>query len=267
MGLFRCFSSLGCPQFSLDEMIALAAKHQIDAIELRAFRGTVELPRQLKVEFGSAEALAHKFPAGAGVPVIALGTSLRLTGATAEARAAFLEFVPWAEALRVPRLRVFDGGTSGDPVELAAAAQTVEWWRGLRTSRGWQTDIMVETHDMLLTSATIQRFWERAPGTAILWDTHHTWCRGGEDPLTTWRAIRQGVCHVHVKDSVPIPSGRFPFTYVLPGRGDFPVAQLMEALRTDGFRGVVSLEWEKMWHPELPSLDQALTAAQKCSWW
>ena len=33
------------------------------------------------------------------------------------------------------------------------------------------------------------------------------------------------------------------------------------------FTGCVSLEWEKLWHPYLAPLDDALTAAKKRNWW
>ena len=85
--------------------------------------------------------------------------------------------------------------------------------------------------------------------------------------MATWRAIRSGVVHVHVKDSVGQPSARHPFTYVLPGDGEFPVSPLLAALQADGFDGPVSLEWERMWHPYLPSLDAALTVAAVRHWW
>jgi sugar phosphate isomerase/epimerase len=83
----------------------------------------------------------------------------------------------------------------------------------------------------------------------------------------TWPAIRDLVVHVHVKDSIAVPSAKHPWTYVLPGAGRFPIAPLLEALRADEFAGSVSLEWERMWHPYLPSLDEALTAATKNRWW
>lgn len=126
---------------------------------------------------------------------------------------------------------------------------------------------MVETHDSLFTAAAIRRFLAAAPGTGILWDSHHTWKKGGEDPVLTWRAIRESVVHVHVKDSVSAPSARHPFTYVRPGEGEFPMAPLVAALRMDGFAGPVSLEWELMWHPYLAPLDEALASARARAWW
>jgi sugar phosphate isomerase/epimerase len=264
----RCFSTLGCPELSLDEALGLAAKHRLEAIELRALGGTVELPRYFAAEFGTPAALAAHVRQQ-GVRIAALGTSLHLSDPPAGAeRDALLAFVDWAEALGVPWLRVFDARAPlAESAAIERAAATIAWWRGLRRERGWKVDLMVETHDVLFTAAAITRFLAAAPGAAILWDAHHTWKKGGEGPVATWRAIRRSVVHVHVKDSIDVSTARHPYTYVLPGDGTFPIAPTLAALRADGFAGAVSLEWEKMWHPYLPSLDEALTTAAARGWW
>lgn len=269
--MIRCFSTLGCPELSLDEVLALASRHQVAAVELRALGGTTELPKYLTQHYGTPEALAEKIRASP-VKIAGLNAGLRLVDNTAADREALLEFAPWADALGA-RLRVFDGGRTGDDGELARAIETVRWWQETRRARGWKCDLMVETHDSLFTSAALQRFLAAVPGTAILWDSHHTWKKGGEDPLATWRALRDvpgGVVHIHIKDSISVPSARHPFTYVLPGAGEFPLRELLGELRAGdssmGFSGPVSLEWEKMWHPYLPPIGEALVAAQANGW-
>jgi sugar phosphate isomerase/epimerase len=269
MSYARCFSTLGCPEFSLEAVLALAAKHRIPLVEVRALAGTVDLAAHFAAHYGTPARLAAQL-ADAGVRIVALDASPRLMGGADAERDPLDEIValaPWAEALGVRWLRVFDGGRALATSELEAAAATLRWWRDLRAAHRWQVDLMVETHDSLLTAASISRFRAALPETAILWDAHHTWRKGGEDPVATWRAIRSGVVHVHVKDSVGQPSARHPFTYVLPGDGEFPVSPLLAALRADRFGGPVSLEWEKRWHPYLPSLDAALTVAAARHWW
>jgi sugar phosphate isomerase/epimerase len=263
MSYRRSLSTLGCPEFALGEALALADRHGLDGIELRSLGGTVDLPAYFTRKFGTPEQLRAQLPAG---QILALDTSFALVGATPSAREALLQHVPWAEVLGVARLRVFDGGRTADEVELAEAAATCQWWHELREHHGWKTDLMVETHDSLFKAEAIGRFLAVAPGTAILWDTHHTWKKGGEDPMVTWSAIKAHVAHIHVKDSVSQPSSRLPFTYVLPGEGEFPMAPLRQILQAE-YRGFVSLEWEKLWHPYLPSLEQALTAASARHWW
>lgn len=261
----RSISTLGCAELSLAEVLALATRHSLEAVELRALGGTLDLPAYFGRTFGSPTGLAQEFRR-TGIVVAAFGTSLKLVGRASDDRERFLSFVPWAEAVGVPWLRVFDGGANGASGDCIVGAETLQWWRDERRSRGWKVDLVVETHDTLFNSERIKRFLCAAPGTRILWDAHHTWRRGGEDPVATWRAIRAHVAHIHVKDSVSRSSGKLPYTYVLPGEGEFPMAPLRELLRRE-FAGAVSLEWERRWHPALPSLDSALTTAAEHAWW
>ena len=265
--MLRAFSTLGCPDADLDAAIALAAKFGLDGLELRALADTINLPSYLATHYGAPEGFglaARAFK----IPIVALDTSLHLADAKSSDREQFLAFVPWAEAAGIRWLRVFDGGTHlSERGAIAAAAETVKWWRDVREEYDYGVDIMVETHNRLFNTPTIKRFLNAAPTTSLLWDSHHTWKQGGEDPVATWRAIQAHVVHIHIKDSVPIPTPTHPYKYVLPGAGDFPAAALRGALGADNFSGVLSLEWEKLWHPDLPSLDVALRTAADSGWW
>ncbi|MDP1580529.1 MAG: sugar phosphate isomerase/epimerase [Candidatus Didemnitutus sp.] len=261
----RAISTLGCHESTLDEVLALATRHRLEAVELRALEGTVDLPRLLAERYGTPTVLAEKL-SQSPVRLVSFDTSWKLAGAKPGDREAFLEFIPWAEALGVPWLRVFDGGKPNDAATQQEMADSLAWWRAHRTTNGWKSDVMIETHDSLFTAAAIQQFAETVLKPAILWDTHHTWKKGGEDPVVTWTGIRPLVVHCHVKDSVPQPSARHPFTYVLPGDGGFPMAGIQDVLARE-FSGVVSLEWERLWHPYLPTLDCALHMAAERKWW
>jgi len=264
-GYTRAFSTLGCPEFSLVEALALAAKHGLGEIEVRALGGTVDLPAYFAAHCGTPAALAEQVRAS-GVRIVALDTSFKLIGSAEADRAVLAAYLPWAEALGGVRLRVFDGGVPGGGNDLSPAFATLEWWRAERARHGWSSQLMVETHDALTSTPAILEFARQAPDCGVLWDTHHTWKKGGEDPLATWAAIKERVVHVHVKDSVSRPSARHPFTYVLPGEGEFPMAPIAAMLGRE-FRGTVSLEWEKQWHPYLPPVDEALRVAAERGWW
>jgi sugar phosphate isomerase/epimerase len=261
----RSISTLGCPEYSLEQALALARRHTLDAVELRSLSGSLDVPAALAAAYGTPAALAARMKS-APASIVALDASLRLAANTPADRVDFLRLVPWAEAGGVPWLRVFDGGTAMDDATLRTMAETVAWWRTEKKSHGWKTDMMVETHDALSTTAALRQFLALVPGTAILWDSHHTWRRGGEDPLATWRALSPHIVHVHVKDSISRPSAKHPHTYVPPGDGEFPIAPLRAALQAE-FSGTVCLEWEKLWHPYLGPLDDALAAAARRNWW
>lgn len=264
--MMHSFSTLGCPELDLDGVVALAARHGFHAVELRALCGRLDLPTFFKESFETPEKWAEYLRARR-IKVCALGTSFKLIGATEAERAELLEYVRWADAADVNWLRVFDGGTTGTPEAIAEAAATMEWWRAERLKNFWAVDLLVEPHDALATNAALKAFLEKAPQTSLLWDSHRTWKHGGEDPVGTWALVRDRTVHVHVKDSVSKPCEKFPYTYVMPGEGEFPMAALRDALKTDRFAGVLSLEWDRYWHPYLPELDKALHAAARTRWW
>jgi sugar phosphate isomerase/epimerase len=266
MNYVRTFSTLGCPELNLEETLALAASHGLAGVEIRALGGTIDLPAHFEASYGTPNTLAERLCLQ-HVKVLALDTSLKLADSKATDRDEFLKFLPWAEALGVPWLRVFDGGHDAGLDTHREMADTVAWWRALKAQHGWRPDIMVETHDALFSGEAINRFLALSPDTGILWDTHNTWRASGEDPIVTWRAIRQRVVHMHVKDSVSIPSGKHSYSYRLPGDGEFPMAPLREAIVREGYSGPLSLEWERLWHPGLAPLEDALAAATRNGWW
>jgi sugar phosphate isomerase/epimerase len=264
----RAFSTLGCVDLPLEDAFALASRHGIDAVELRGIGGSLDVPAWLAQTYGTPEKFAA-YAARSPVRIAALDTSLRLIGNSAADREALLQFIPWAEAAGVSRLRVFDGGSRAlTDSELQQALDTLAWWNNLRRENGWRADFMIETHDALITTAAINRFLAAAPaGTALLWDAHHTWRQGGENPAETWNAIHPAVVHIHVKDSITVSSGDHPYTYVLPGCGEFPMAALRNVLQRDAYSQHVSLEWERHWHPALAPLHDALVSATTHRWW
>jgi sugar phosphate isomerase/epimerase len=265
MSYIRVISTLGCPDLTLDQVFALASRHRIAAVELRSLAGTLNLPDYFAQTERTPDKLAARLR-HATIKINSLATSFKLIGSTAADREALLRFVPWAEALDVPWLRVFDGGEKAGTVEFAEAGTTLQWWRALRKKYRWQTELMVETHDSLLTGQMIQQFLAVAPDARIRWDSHHTWKKGGESPVRTWRAISDWVVSIDIKDSISRPSDRHAWTYVLPGKGEFPMPPLQKLLEAE-FAGPVSFEWEKLWHPYLPELDDALGIAAKVNWW
>lgn len=261
----RAFSTLGCPELSLAEVLAMAARHHIDAVELRTLEGTTELPTLFTRSGTEPVRQVHQWQGT--VEVLVLSTSFKLVRPSEAERAALIAFVPWAEALGVPWLRAFDGGELSDDGTVPLATETMRWWRQQRSKHGWKVDLMVETHDGLVSPEAIGRFCSGVSDVALLWDAHNTWRKTGVDPLALWPRIAEHVVHIHVKDSVSRPSDGQPYTFVLPGEGEFPMQPLVAALRRDRYSHALSLEWERQWHPSLPSLELALQTAVNRSWW
>ncbi|MDW8308897.1 MAG: DUF2264 domain-containing protein [Verrucomicrobiales bacterium] len=263
------FSTIGWPEATLPEALALAREFQIRAVELRSLEGTVDLPR-LFAERGWTPERVAELNARHGTRLVVAGASFKLTSRSEAERAEFLAFCEWANALEIPFVRAFGGGKWGEPfsdADYETAASNVEWWREQRRVRGWRIELLLETHDGFSGSAPCLELNRRlAEPVLLLWDSHHTWRLGGEAPAETWERLGPWVRHVHIKDSVDRPSARHPYTYVLPGEGQMPLAETVAVLREAGFAGCVSLEWERLWHPYLPPLREALVALRRQAW-
>jgi len=160
-------------------------------------------------------------------------------------------FIDLAPALGAPYVRVF-GNTwvKGEPHE-ATLARVAAGLRELGDhARPRGVTVLLESHGDFTQSPTLLSIMRQAdsPAVALLWDAHHTFAFGHEDPEATARQIMPYVRHVHLKDCVPAGNDR---RYVLTGTGEVPVRRQVEALARAGYRGLYSFEWEKRWHPEI----------------
>jgi len=266
----RCFSTIGCPNDSLEDVLQLAGRFRIRCLELRSLAGRTDLADVLASEPGGLGGVRQRLLAY-GVSVRVLGTSFNLVGHQPGHWQELFEFASLADALDVPYLRVFGGGAWGTDLtdsDMMQAVRTIRKWRAERNIRRWRTQILIETHDVFSASKPCVRLIELL-GEPIyfIWDSHHTWRLGGEAPAYTWQALAPYIRHVHIKDSIDRASARHPCTYVLPGTGQMPGREVLKALKQGGYQGAVSLEWEKMWHPYLSDLSEALASACTNAWW
>lgn len=263
---YRAFSSLGCAELELDDVLALANRHEITAVELRALGDSIDLVRYFTENYRTPEALAA-YLAESGVRVVALNASSKVINNGEADRDELMALAPWAHALGGAHIRIFDGGKTLDTTELAHASEMLSWWQQQRADHHWTCDLMIETHDALVNSKLINRFLAAVPaGTHVLWDALHTWNLGDESPADTWKAIRDSVVHIHVKDAVP-GEAMENTRHTLPGEGQYPMPELRAVLREGNYHGAISLEWARKWHRYLPPLDDALTAAKANLWW
>ena len=264
-----CFSTLGCVELSFSQICELAGEFHIPGLELRGMGGRMDMPEYCVAEKLTPERMLDICQRQQTQLVVA-GSSVKLTSAAAKDRTELLSLGAWAEALRIPFVRVFGGGTWGQPLteaDYARAVELVNWWRAEKAARHWQVELILETHDAFSASEPCLNLNQRlAQPLHLIWDTHHTWRVGCESPAHTWEKIGELVRHVQIKDSVDRPSARHPYTYVLPGDGQMPLRDVIALLRREKYAGFVSLEWERFWHPYLPPLREALARLASEAW-
>lgn len=255
------FSTLGCPELDVDAVRTLAAQNEMSFIEVRTLNKSLDFP-QVLASFPGGVAGARDFWKEAGVYAISVSSSFCILTSTPEQQAALLKEAEVGHTLGARWIRIFGGGEWGDPLDarkIEAAKKTREWWQRIRSEKGWTIDLLLETHDSLSGSEIIESFFAQTGGPmALLWDTHHTWKLSGENVADTWRRLGAWIVQVHAKDSTANAAGGSHYTYAVPGKGEFPLQEMFGLLQAAQFDGVISLEWERQWHPELAPLAEVL---------
>ncbi len=253
------FSTVGCPAWEWPKILEFAESHGFAAIELRGLIGSMDLPS--RPEFAPERiAQSKKEIAAHGLKIANIGSSAALHDADPAKHAQQLadakRFIDLASALGSPYVRVFGNDIKGPKEEVVArVAAGLHELGEYAGPRG--VTVIIESHGDFVDSSTLKEVLTRAdsPHAALLWDAHHTYADGHEQPEYTVHELGSWVRHTHLKNSVPAGKER---KYVLTGRGGVPIERQVQALRNIGYKGYFCFEWEKAWHPDLEEPEIAI---------
>ena len=258
------FSTLGCPTWPWPKILDFAAEHQFASVELRGILENMDLtqvPELAPERIGDArrQLEAH------GLTVSCLGASAHMHEMDPVKHAAQLDearrFIDLAQALGAPPpyVRVFGNEYVPGVPRAEMLAHIAGALRGLGDyARGKDVTVLIESHGDFTDSPALLEILQRAdsPNVALLWDAHHTFVSGKEQPEDTVRQLGRYIRHTHLKDSVATGGGN-DRRYVLTGTGDVPVKRQIAALAKTRYRGFYSFEWEKRWQPEIEAPEVA----------
>jgi sugar phosphate isomerase/epimerase len=237
------FSTLGCPNWNLDQILTAALDYGYDAVELRGYLNEMDLPNAEPFTPGNRTETRQRF-ADAGIGICCVASSGVVAQKNLDHVRAHAEL---AGDLGCPLVRVFGGGLPDDIAHGEAVDRAVETLRSFGdAARDAGVRIVLETHDAFSTGAQVAELIAitNHPSVGSLWDLHHPY-RQGESPEETYRYLAPTVLHTHVKDSRPGDG------YVLFGEGDVPMKPMLDLLLAGGYHGAITLEWEKRWHPTI----------------
>jgi len=258
------FSSLGCPSWPLSRVLGTASRLGYDGVELRFLEGDDALwARPELMGSGLKQTIARLADAGLAVPCVDTRSFFHAADPAAR-RLAVEEAQRTAELaaqLGARGIRVF-----GDRVQPGADLASTRGWivtclAELRDRlRGSGVEVWLETHGDFATAAATRALLKEAgsEGLGAVWDPANAYSEFGEQLDAGRAALGPFLRHVHLKDARRPPDGKIPWPPVLPGRGDFPAARVLEMLSASGGEHWVSFEWEKRWHPEIEEPEQAL---------
>jgi sugar phosphate isomerase/epimerase len=253
------FTTLACPDWTLEQAVAAAQRYGYAGIELRLLDGQL-VSADLDE---TARRRVREVCATAGLPIVCVDTSVRIAQPDPAEREAQIQaglaMLELAAAWESPVIRVFGGPPADTPAD-AAIAGAVECLAPLaERGRALGVAVALETHDAFSSSMVVRQVLDRVPGpgAGALWDTLHPF-RVGNTLDEAIANLRDRLLHVHVKDGRRPADGGPNWDLTLLGDGEVPMPDILAALQRAGYDGWLAVEWEKKWHPELDAPEIAL---------
>jgi len=95
-------------------------------------------------------------------------------------------------------------------------------------------------------------------GPTKAWVRHTHWKDSVTRPLAAAGSLTKPAANEASTAAHSLMSGHREADYVLFGGGEFPAEDCARLLKESGYGGWLSLEWEKMWHPQIEAPEVAL---------
>ena len=255
------FSTLACPHWSIETIIAKASEFGYDGIE---WRGGVQGHIQPTMSPAQKADLQKKL-LDTGLIAVAVTAYTSFVSSLAEERQSNLDelrrYVDLAAELDAPYARTFLGelpeGINLDSSMYEKISDCLNAAADYASSVG--VKIAVEPHDDFVRSSTIVPILAQVqhPALRVIWDIGNAFA-AGENIKEGFELLKNRLAYVQVKDG----KGRGDEWQLCPlGQGDVPLAQAFGLLLAHGYEGALSVEWEYAWHPELDPPEIALPAA------
>lgn len=251
------FSTLGCPEWSIDEVCEKAKGYGYQGVGIRGIGGEFDLTKIAAFQDADRNRVIRKF-SDAGIAFVIMSTSCRFTSPDKDERAKHFQdgkdAIDIAEKMGSKMIRVFGGGISPEVRKEDAYGWVVDNFKALGDYGGPKgVTVAIETHDDFSDTGVVREIMERAnhEHVGVLWDVHHPYRACGNSMQMCWDNLGKYIVHTHFKDSKLDPEQKSGFKYCLMGEGDIPNIEALQILKDNNYQGFLSLEWEKAWHPYL----------------
>ena len=255
------FSTLACPDWSIETIIEKASEFGYDGIEWRGgTQGHVQpnMPAARKADL-------QKRSMDTGLNAIAVTAYTTFVSLLSEERQANIDelkyYADLAAEFDAPYVRTFLGelpeGTNIDSSLYEKISDCLNKAADHASSVG--VKIAVEPHDDFVCSSSLVPILTRVqhPALRVIWDIGNAFS-AGEEPDEGFEVLKHRIAYVQVKDG--IKSGK-EWQLCPLAQGNVPLTRAFALLSAHGYEGALSVEWEYAWHPELDPPELALPAA------
>ena len=184
------------------------------------------------------------------IPCLSSGCCLKFKEKEAETIAELTEYCKLAQQINAPYIRVLadlEAAPNGEVDDSYVAEQLKKL---APIAAQYDVTLLVETNGVYSDTHRLRALLDSVNShkIAALWDMHHPYRFAGESPEQTVANLGELIKYVHIKDSV-MENGKV--VYKMMGEGDLPIQKMIEALQSIQYTGYVSLEWVKLWMPNL----------------
>ncbi len=259
-------NTLGCPEKNLDEVIAISKELGVQGIEIRGISGKMNVSDIPDIAPENANKFISKLKEADLAPIcFGVSSSFHNEKNTKVAINEAKEAIICAYNCRIGAIRVFGNNlpaSEDQDVTIRRVAGHIrniclfsEDYRNNHAQNKPPVKILLEAHGDFNTAQIISKTASIVDSEyfGIVWDVAHTHRGMGDNILDFWKENKDIIHHLHIKDHKKTDTG---YTLCPVGEGDIPLREIFEAITADGFDGFFSLESEKAWHPELPSIEE-----------
>ena len=256
------FSTLGCPDWTFQQITDFAVQHGYTGIEIRGIQRQLDLVKCN--EFSSAENIAAtmKTMKEKGLQFVDLGSSATLHFGEAVERKKNLDegrrFIDLAQQLNCPNVRVFPNNFIKEQTKEQTMDLIVKGLLELgEHAKGSNVKVLIESHGDLVHTDDLEKVMMAAQhkNVGMIWDVTNMWTITKESPAQVYQRLKKYIHHTHIKDA-KLVDGKPQYAFL--GQGEIPIFEAIDVLSKGDYKGYYSFEWEKLWHPEIAEPEIAL---------
>ncbi len=256
------FSTLGCPDWTFEQITGFAAQHGYKGIEVRGLQRQMDLTKCPEFSTEEARKKTTALMKEKGLRFVGLGSSANLhhpEGAEREkSLAEARRFIDLAQQINCPYVRVFPNNFPKDRDKKATMDLISKGLLELGNyANGKKVMVLMETHGDVVKIEDLAAIMQAAEHkqVGLVWDIANMWTVTKEPPAEAFQKLKKYIRHTHIKDA-RLVDGKLAYT--LLGEGEIPISEAVSVLSKGGYKGYYSFEWEKMWHPEIAEPEIAL---------
>ena len=242
------FSTLGCPNWTLSEIVATAKDLGYNGVEIRGIASEMYAPTMKCFSAEQIDKTIQKL-GNLEIPILTsnacIATKVNIDSSVKEA----MEYIELAGKIGAKYVRIMCTNRAmlddGD-YELA-----LSYYKALaKHGEKFGVTPLIETNGIFCDTYLLKTFMEECgeKNIGILWDIHHPYRYNRETIEESIGNIGKYIKYTHIKDSVRENGAT---VYKMLGNGDLPLKQAISSLKKIGYDGYITLEWVKRWQPDL----------------